>query len=327
MLGLLSVVALGVVWRARSLVRRNRRLSQRNAAQSRTLAALRQARQRIGAVAAELRREAQGLAGTAAQQNAAVSQQKEALREVGESVHLVTESSRAAAQRAQSVVAGAEHSEQLSVAGRAEVTGTIQSLERAESQTDLTAQRIGALDERGEHIGAIIDSVSELAETSSMLAFNAALEAARASETGKGFLVIAREMQRLADQSKGAAGQVRGILEEIAREMRAALTETEAGRQQTRQAREHAVRAGETIAQLSSLIGGFAQAARQIAGDALSQKQGIEHVLLAVDALQSGMAEAAQAVEDMERASGSLAEQSQHLTEELQGRPEEMAAD
>src|SRR3989338_4864662 len=90
-------------------------------------------------------------------------------------------------------------------------------------------ESIMRLGEQSQTIGEIVASVGDLAEQSNLLGVNASIEAVKAGEIGKGFSVVAQEVKALAEQSKQATTQVRGILGEIQKAMTCAVLLAEQG--------------------------------------------------------------------------------------------------
>ena len=117
------------------------------------------------------------------------------------------------------------------------------------------------LSEQGHTIGQIIATVEDLAAQSNLLAVNAAIEAAKAGEHGKGFGVVAQEVKSLAEQSRQATDRVRSILGEIQKATTAAVMATEQGGKVVEAGGTQTEIAGESIGALAGTVTEAAQAA------------------------------------------------------------------
>jgi methyl-accepting chemotaxis protein len=128
--------------------------------------------------------------------------------------------------------------------------------------------------------------VNDLAEQSNLLAVNAAIEAAKAGDQGKGFAVVAQEVKSLAEQSKQATGQVRGILGDIQKATSAAVLATEQASRAVESGVQLSGEAGESIRALAESIADAAGAATQIAVSAQQQLIGIDQSVLAIQSIR-----------------------------------------
>jgi methyl-accepting chemotaxis protein len=130
------------------------------------------------------------------------------------------------------------------------------------------AARTLTLGDRSQKIGDILSLISDIAEQTNLLALNAAIEAARAGEAGKGFAVVASEVRKLAERSLGSTDAIREIVNAIQSETNATIMATEQG---TRQAAEVAALMAET----AEMLDGSILAARQ-------QKSAVDQVAEAI---------------------------------------------
>jgi methyl-accepting chemotaxis protein len=140
----------------------------------------------------------------------------------------------------------------------------------AESSHSATAA-IQALAGKSEQIGSIIETITGIADQTNLLALNAAIEAARAGEQGRGFAVVADEVRKLAEGSQEAAATIAGLIAQIQSETQNVVAMVEDGAQRTQdgtvtveKAREAFLRIGDAVEDVSARAGRIAAAAQQI---------------------------------------------------------------
>jgi len=265
------------------------------------LDAIRETAQTLSAASAEI------LAATT-QQAAGTAEEATAVQETSTTVEEVKQTVQVAAQKARGVAETAQKTAQVSQDGRRAVEDTVRGMQEAKGRMETLAERILALSEQGQAIGEIIATVNDLAEQSNLLAVNAAIEAARAGEAGKGFAVVAAEVKALADQSKQATAQVRGILNEIQRATQASVMAAEQGVKASETGAGIATRAGEAIRLLADSLTESAQAAQQILVSAQQQVAGMDQVALAMRNIQQASTQNMASTRQVERAAQDLNE-------------------
>ncbi|MCP5508685.1 MAG: methyl-accepting chemotaxis protein [Chlamydiales bacterium] len=162
------------------------------------------------------------------------------------------------------------------------LTQTIEGMGYIQSGMETITQSIIKLSEHSQTIGEIIDSVNDLAEQSHLLAVNAAIEAAKAGDQGKGFSVVAQEVRSLAEQSKQATVQVRNILNDIQNATSAAVMATEKGAKAVQDGITHSKQTNDSLKAISKEIKRVAEAASQITISSQQQLVGVEQVTIAM---------------------------------------------
>jgi methyl-accepting chemotaxis protein len=209
-----------------------------------------------------------------------------AISEIATTVAEVKQTAVLAGSKSQGVSESAARTRQVAQSGRQAVDEALSGMQQIREQMQAVAESIMRLGEQSQAIGEIVASVGDLAEQSNLLGVNASIEAVKAGETGKGFSVVAQEVKVLAEQSKQATAQVRGILGEIQKAMTKAVLLAEQGSKTVELGYQRAQASGEAIRSLSSNIEESSEMALQIAVTSQQQMVGMDQVASAMESIR-----------------------------------------
>jgi len=260
----------------------------------------------LGSAASEIVASTSQLAASASESAAAVSETTTTVEEVRQTAQM-------ASQKAKLVSDSAQKAAQFSLSGRKSTEDVGVGMNRIRQQMEAIAASMVRLSEQSQTIGQIIATVEDLSVQSNLLAVNAAIEAAKAGEHGKGFGVVAQEVKSLAEQSRQATNQVRTILGDIQKATAAAVMATEQGGKAVEAGTRQTEAAGESIQALAGSVAEAAQAATQIAASSQQQLVGVDQVAGAMESIKQASAQNVAGAKQLETAARNLNELGQRL--------------
>jgi methyl-accepting chemotaxis protein len=234
----------------------------------------------LASAASEIFTSATQFAANSNETASAVSQTTTTIEEVKQTAHQSNE-------RARQMAARARTTDEIAQAGIVSVQETTRMMAKIRGQMDTIGASIVRLSEQGASIGEITSTVSDLADQSNLLAVNAAIEAAKAGEHGRGFGVVAQEIRSLAEQSKVATSQVRAILTEIQRATTAAVLAAEQGSKSVEQGEAQAGEARASIESLAKTVAEASQGAALISASSQQQLAGMDQVVVAMESIKA----------------------------------------
>ncbi|HUN92172.1 MAG TPA: methyl-accepting chemotaxis protein [Burkholderiaceae bacterium] len=229
--------------------------------------------------------------------------QSREIRDTGEKVLTmagqINDVSRSAGESAKVARASLEAAER----GQRAVYNQISGMNEIREQIQETAKRIKRLGESSQEIGEIVELISDITEQTNVLALNAAIQAASAGEAGRGFSVVAEEVQRLADRSAEAAKQIGALVRTIQTDTHDAVAAMEKSTQGVVEGTKLSDAAGTALAdigrvsrQLAELIEQIAQNTSDQADSAGGVAHSIERILSVTEQTSQGTRQAAQSI-------------------------------
>ncbi|NAS98690.1 methyl-accepting chemotaxis protein [Pseudomonas syringae pv. actinidifoliorum] len=145
---------------------------------------------------------------------------------------------------------------------------TIQALAE---EVEISAQKVQALAMHSQSIGGVIQVISTIADQTNLLALNAAIEAARAGEQGRGFAVVADEVRTLASRTQASTQEIRSIIEQLQSATHAAVQQMQAGQHKAQACISAAIEASGSLSSISQGVERIVEMNTQIASAAVQQ--------------------------------------------------------
>ncbi len=239
--------------------------------------------------------------------------QEQQTQQVAAAVEELSQSVTEVAAKSADATEASEQSKHSAEDGGRIVTDTIEEMRGIATEVRGSAETINALGVQSEKIGEIIAVINDIADQTNLLALNAAIEAARAGEHGRGFAVVADEVRKLAERTTTATEEVSSSITGIQKETTSAVTMIEAGSERVGRGVELAGKAG---AALESIVGGsenLQSMVQDIAAAANEQSAASGEIARAVEGINSITRQSSQGASQSAQAAGDLAHQAEQL--------------
>ena len=229
---------------------------------------------------------------------------EEAARAIGQMTASVNEVALTAQRAAEAATAADAESKQ----GCEVVRETSAAIEELTGEVTRTAEALTRLKADSLNIGTVLDVIRGIAEQTNLLALNAAIEAARAGEQGRGFAVVADEVRSLASRTQQSTREIQSMIESLQSGASSAVEAMQSGLSKAQASVEQAQQAGRSLASIASMVDTIREMNVQIAAVASEQRQNAEQISRSVDNITMIAAEATQGATQIASASHELAE-------------------
>ena len=205
-------------------------------------------------------------------------------------------------QKAEASNTAADRVDAIAEQGRDAVTGAVTQMTEISDSVEQSAHAIRMLAERSSEIGQISDTISSIAEQTNLLALNAAIEAARAGEAGRGFAVVADEVRKLAEESGSAASKIAALISSIQNETQEAVMRMEQGTKDVEEGRTVIAQAGEAFQTITEAVSSLTQQAEAILSGARASAGRAEKIVAVMEDIHSSSKDVATETESVSAA-------------------------
>ncbi|KPW56772.1 Methyl-accepting chemotaxis protein [Pseudomonas syringae pv. broussonetiae] len=256
---------------------------------------------------------AEELSAVTEQTSAGVNSQKVETDQVATAMHEMTATVQEVARNAEEASEAAVAADQQARDGERVVNEAIAQIERLASAVGNSSEAMGALKQESDKIGSVLDVIKSVAEQTNLLALNAAIEAARAGEAGRGFAVVADEVRSLAQRTQKSTEEIEALIARLQSGTQQAATVMDSSRELSTSSVELTRRAGGSLENITKTVSAIQAMNQQIAAAAEEQSATAEEINRSIINVRDVSEQTSAASEETAASSVELARLGNHL--------------
>jgi methyl-accepting chemotaxis protein WspA len=211
----------------------------------------------------------------------------------------------------------ANQASRMASTGQKSLSGMDQTMRQLAESTESIGSKLSVISERAANINLVVTTITKVADQTNLLSINAAIEAEKAGEYGLGFLVVAREIRRLADQTAVATLDIERMVKEMQYSVSAGVMEMDKFSEQVRQVVGEVGQIGGQLGQIISGVQGLHQRFDQVTEGMRVQSQGADQIREAMTRLSEAAGQTSTSIREFNKATERLREAVGGLKEEV----------
>ena len=288
------------------------------------LQAIRKMIQDLRSLIAKIQRSSITLLSTATEISAASRQQEQAVYDYSAStnqaaaaVNEISATSQELLKTMSEVNQVANQTARMASTGQQSLSGMDLTMRKLAESTDSIGSKLSVISERAANINLVVTTITKVADQTNLLSINAAIEAEKAGEYGLGFLVVAREIRRLADQTAVATLDIERMVKEMQYSVSAGVMEMDKFSEQVRKVVGEVGQIGGQLGQIINGVQGLGNRFDQVTEGMRVQSQGADQIREAMTRLSEGASQTSGSLREFNKATDRLREAVGGLKEEV----------